>query len=137
MRRVVVAVSAFVALTGTVLVLPVYAAPAPDPQPVAPSIDTVALGSVTAPAPEAVVTDDGDVVAAGSRADVPIGQPVDPQDTPSTPAPVAGAGGDTVAATGDELDGVPALTVSQPHTDRFSAVGVTWALVPRVTDVAV
>jgi hypothetical protein len=44
-----------VAITATLLVLPVYAAPGPEPEPVATSTEEVALGSVTDPAPEADV----------------------------------------------------------------------------------
>src|SRR3954463_8307760 len=33
--------------------------------------------------------------------------------------------------------GVPALTVSRPHTDRFESVGVSWAEDPGVTEVSV
>jgi hypothetical protein len=41
-----------------------------------------------------------------------------------------------IASSGGELPGVPALTVSQPDTDKFSSVGVTWAQ-GDVTDVVV
>jgi hypothetical protein len=54
-RRLLVLWIAFVAMTGTVLVLPVYAAPAPEPVPVDTSTDDVAMGSVQDPAPAAEV----------------------------------------------------------------------------------
>ena len=59
---------AFLVLTGTFLVLPVYAAPLPESKPVAPSIDEVDLGSVDQPEDAAVVTADGAVVDAGPDA---------------------------------------------------------------------
>ena len=128
MRRVVVGLTAFVAFTGTFLVLPVYAAPQPPAAPVAPAIDAVELGSVTAPADEAVVTADGEVVAVGDDSDVPVGSAAAPDDTPA---------GDSAAVSGDEVDGVPALTVSMPTTAGFSALGVTWAHDDAVNGVTV
>ncbi|WP_254780959.1 N-acetylmuramoyl-L-alanine amidase [Modestobacter sp. DSM 44400] len=50
-----VGLTAIVALTATLLVLPVYAAPAPEPEPVTTSSDLVDLGSVEEPAPAADV----------------------------------------------------------------------------------
>lgn len=129
MRRSLVGLTAFLALTGTFVVLPVYAAPAPQARPVEPSIDEVALGSVAAPEGDAVVTTDG--------------EPQDPASVPAEPttgtpptasAPSTGASPETTApasldaaSSGSELPGVPALTVSQPDTDQFSSAGVTWA----------
>ncbi|HEX2073397.1 MAG TPA: N-acetylmuramoyl-L-alanine amidase [Geodermatophilus sp.] len=55
MRRILAGFIAFLALTGTFLVLPVYAAPSPQAEPVATSVDEVPMGSVDAPAPEADV----------------------------------------------------------------------------------
>ncbi|GAB3199804.1 hypothetical protein GCM10027261_30400 [Geodermatophilus arenarius] len=49
MRRLLAGSVAFVALTGTVLVLPVYAAPGPEPVPVETSTEQLELGSVSAP----------------------------------------------------------------------------------------
>ncbi|RBY86578.1 N-acetylmuramoyl-L-alanine amidase [Blastococcus sp. TF02A-30] len=118
MRRLLVGSSAFLMLTGMVLVLPVYAAPAPAATPVEPSIAGVELGSVDRPRDDAVVTADGAVVDAGPDADVAEGAAVLPAD----PSPQ-----DPVAASGEELDGVPALTVSRPDTEPFSAIGVTWS----------
>jgi N-acetylmuramoyl-L-alanine amidase-like protein len=136
-RRIAGGLLAFFVLTGTLLVLPVYAAPLPEAEPVAPSIDSVQLGSVDQPQDAAVVTADGEVVEAGPQADVdpPAGAPPtgDPSGTPVDPSD----DGDAVASSGDELDGVPALTVSRPHTDHFSSVGVTWAEDDGVTDVSV
>ena len=128
MRRFVVGLTAFVAFTGTFLVLPVYAAPQPPAAPVAPAIDAVELGSVTAPADEAVVTADGEVVAVGDDSDLSVGSAAAPDDTPA---------GDGAAVSGDEVDGVPALTVSMPTTAGFSALGVTWAHDDAVRDVTV
>ncbi|RBY77802.1 hypothetical protein DQ238_14155 [Geodermatophilus sp. TF02-6] len=55
MRRSIAGSAAFVVLTGTFLVLPVYAAPAPEPVPVETTAEEVSLGSVEQPAPEAEV----------------------------------------------------------------------------------
>jgi hypothetical protein len=121
-RRVSVGLAAFLTLTGLMVVLPVYAAPLPQVEAVPPSIDTVDLGSVAAPADQAVVTTDGEVVATGDDSDVPVGTAVDSAD---------------VAATGEEVAEVPALTVSLPSTDDFSALGVTWAQDDGITDVSV
>ncbi|WP_448641006.1 N-acetylmuramoyl-L-alanine amidase [Geodermatophilus sp. URMC 63] len=55
MRRLITGSTAFVAFTGTFLVLPVYAQPAPEPVPVEVTAEEVTLGSVDAPAPEADV----------------------------------------------------------------------------------
>ncbi|MGY5885433.1 N-acetylmuramoyl-L-alanine amidase [Modestobacter lacusdianchii] len=55
MRRILVALTAFLALTGTFLILPVYAAPGPAAEPVTTSTDAVEMGSVEAPAPAAEV----------------------------------------------------------------------------------
>ena len=46
MRRSIAGLVAFVALTGTFVVLPVYAAPTPEAHPVEVSVEEVALGSV-------------------------------------------------------------------------------------------
>jgi hypothetical protein len=54
-RRIIAGLLATVVITGTFVVLPVYAAPLPQAEPVAPSAEDVALGSVAAPAPEADV----------------------------------------------------------------------------------
>jgi hypothetical protein len=130
-RRSLLAFTAFLVLTGTILVLPVYAAPSPEATPVEPSIEAVDLGSVDAPEDEAVVTADGSVVDAGPEARVlppPPGRAAPPATT---------TGGDEVASSGEELDGVPALTVARPATEPFSAVGVTWAEDEAVTGVTV
>ena len=55
MRRITAGFIAFLAMTGTLVVLPVYAAPAPEAVPVEASVDEIALGSVEAPTPEADV----------------------------------------------------------------------------------
>ena len=49
MRRILGGFAAFLAVTGTFLVLPVYAAPLPAAKPVAPSLSAVPLGSVDSP----------------------------------------------------------------------------------------
>src|SRR3954470_4326620 len=54
-RRLLTGSLAFLALTGTVLVAPVYASPGPEAEPVPTSTDEVALGSVEDPAPAADV----------------------------------------------------------------------------------
>jgi hypothetical protein len=130
-RRIFGGSVAFLVVTGTLLIFPVYAAPSPEAKPVAPSVAAVDLGSVEKPEDAAVVTADGAVVDAGPDAEVPpppAGQPG---------PPVSPSGTDEVASSGDEIDGVPALTVSRPETDRFSAVGVTWAWDDSVTGVTV
>lgn len=127
MRRITVGLLAFLVLTGTLLILPVYAAPQPEAEPVPPSINEVGLGSVEQPEEAAVVTADGAVVDAGPEADVTVR-------AGSTPTPVDS---DVVATSGGEADGVPALTVSEPDTEKFSTVGVTWAQDPNVAAVAV
>jgi hypothetical protein len=130
-RRSLLASSVFLVFTGTVLVLPVHAAPTPEAVPVEPSIEAVDLGSVTAPQDEAVVTTDGAVVVAGPEADVPASAPGQAAPSATTTS------GDEVASSGRELDGVPALTVAQPDTEPFSAVGVTWAQSEAVSVVTV
>ena len=55
MRRLLSGTTAFVALTGAVLVLPVFAEPTPEAVPVETSVEEVALGSVEQPAAEADV----------------------------------------------------------------------------------
>ncbi|MCW2740951.1 MAG: N-acetylmuramoyl-L-alanine amidase, family 2 [Blastococcus sp.] len=176
MRRCIAGFTAFLVLTGTFLVLPVYAAPTPEVVAVPPSIDRVELGSVEAPAGEAVVTTDGELVAAGEDAEVvvvpdgqagaevgpaergqagaaeqsgaatssaPVESSPEPEPAPSSaPSPVDADSSVTgsqveVPTTGDEIPGVPALTVSETRTDAFSAVGVTWADDPALVDVRV
>ncbi|MGY1748052.1 N-acetylmuramoyl-L-alanine amidase, partial [Modestobacter sp. SYSU DS0511] len=55
MRRILTGLIAFLLLTGTFLVLPVYAEEGPQAQPVVTSSDEVPLGSVEEPAPEVEV----------------------------------------------------------------------------------
>src|SRR3954449_10740262 len=131
LRRILGGFAAFLAVSATLLILPVYAAPLPDAEPVAPSLSAVDLGSVDRPEDAAVVTTDGAVVDAGPDAAVP---PPPPGQAGPTASPAVS---DEVAASGDETDGIPALTVSRPKTDRFSSVGVTWALDDAVTAVTV
>lgn len=127
LRRILGGFLAFIGLTGTILVLPVYAAPLPEAVPVAPSIDAVDLGSVEQPQDAAVVTADGAVVDAGPAASV-----VPPAGATSTAVDPA-----EIATSGDEIAGVPALTVSRPDAERFSTVGVTWAQDADVSGVTV
>jgi uncharacterized protein with LGFP repeats len=54
-RRLLAGTTAFAALTGVVLVLPVYSEPAPEAVPVETSVEEVAMGSFSDPAPEAQV----------------------------------------------------------------------------------
>jgi hypothetical protein len=130
-RRIAGGLLAFFVLTGTFLILPVYAAPVPQATPVAPSIDAVDMGSVDQPTDAAVVTDDGAVVDAGPAA------PVDPPAAGQPEVTVPHSDRDQLASSGKEIEGVPALTVSRPHTDRFESVGVSWAEDPGVTEVSV
>jgi hypothetical protein len=132
-------------MAGTFVTLPVYAAPAPQARPVEPSIAEVALGSVAEPEGDAVVTTNGEpteptaaATPSGSPTPSASATPAGPSTSASTStAPSAGAAPDEdVASSGDELPDVPALTVSQPETDKFFSVGVTWAQ-GAVTDVVV
>src|SRR3954469_21679524 len=59
-RRTLAGSAAFLAFTGTFVILPVYAAPGPKAPPVEPAIEEVALGSVAEPEGDAVVTADGE-----------------------------------------------------------------------------
>ena len=150
MRRTFATLAACLAVTGGVLVLPVYAAPTPAARPVEVSINEVDLGSVTAPEDDAVVTTDGDPVAGGvteeEAAAVPSTEPAQESsapteestgtEAPATAEPPAEGADDGVASSGQELAGVPALTVSQPDTEKFSTVGVTWRQ-DELTDVVV
>ena len=54
-RRLLAGTTAFAALTGVVLVLPVYAEPSPEAVPVETSVEEVAMGSFSDPAPAAEV----------------------------------------------------------------------------------
>jgi uncharacterized protein with LGFP repeats len=135
-RRLTAGFLAFIAVTATLLTLPVYAAPASDVHPVAPSIDEVTLGSVVDPVGDAVVTTDGQVQPGGVDESAATGTA--PQTTaPQTTAPQTTAPAEDVPNSGEELTGVPALTVSRQDTEDFSSVGVTWREDPSVTDVVV
>jgi hypothetical protein len=153
LRRLIVGSVAFLAATGTVLTLPVYAAPSPSAHAVETSIDEVTLGSVVDPEGAAVVATDGVVQPDGVEESETAGtaapetsEPADPSPQESAAAPSAspapppgssgGSAGD-VPSSGAELPGVPALTFSRVDTDPFSAVGVTWREDPSVTDVRV
>ena len=72
MRRILAVFAAFIAMTGTFLVLPVYAAPAPEPEPVKTSAEEVPLGSVDAPAPEADVQEGSTEPVPGVAATEPV-----------------------------------------------------------------
>jgi uncharacterized protein with LGFP repeats len=54
-RRLLVGLLAFLGITGTILVVPVYASPGPEPEPVETSTEQLEMGSVEDPAPEAEV----------------------------------------------------------------------------------
>ena len=54
---------------------------------------------------------------------------------PETSAPTSSAPDEPVVSSGEETAGLPALTLSQPHVDRFFSVGVTWRNDPSMTDV--
>jgi N-acetylmuramoyl-L-alanine amidase len=132
-RRTLAGFTAFLAMTGTFVILPVYADPGPVARPVEPAIEEVALGSVAEPEGEAVVTTDGEPDGSATSSAPSAAPPPSPSATPTTEAaPTSEVPADTqtsedVASSGSELPGVPALTVSQPDTDQFSSVGVTWA----------
>ena len=137
MRRTFATLAACLAVTGCLLVLPVYAAPAPQARPVEVSIDELELGSVTAPKDDAVVTTDGAPEAGGvTDAEARAVPSPKPAEQGTAPAEDRDADDDGLASSGDELAGVPALTVSQPDTDKFSTVGVTWRQ-DGLTDVVV
>ncbi|MCZ2822337.1 N-acetylmuramoyl-L-alanine amidase [Modestobacter sp. VKM Ac-2977] len=157
MRRLITGSLAFVTVTATLLVLPVYASPGPDVRPVETSIDEVALGSVTDPAEDAVVATDGEVQPGGvteaeatatvpprETADPTAAEPAEPTEsteptevepTEAEPTGTEPTEAGAVPDSGAELSGVPALTVSLPETDSFSSVGITWRQDPAVTDV--
>jgi hypothetical protein len=134
LRRVIAGLIAFLAMTGAFVVLPVYAAPVPAPHPVAAKIDDVELGSVEKPTDDAVVLTDGEVQPDGVAPGVtPVPAETSapaPTETPATPSEESPAESpapdDGIVTSGTELPGVPALTVSEPDTDKFSTVGVTW-----------
>jgi hypothetical protein len=54
-RRILAGSIAFFAMTGTFVVLPVYASPGPEAEPVATATEAIAMGSVEDPAPQADV----------------------------------------------------------------------------------
>jgi hypothetical protein len=150
-RRITAGFIAFLAATGVLVVLPVYAAPVPETEPVEASIDEVDLGSVVEPEGDAVVVTDGDVQPDGVDPEVVGGSSSVPSTVPTIPGPASetpagqtpapseepsdDASDDDVVSSGEELPGVPALTVSQPDVDRFFSVGITWQEDPSVTDV--
>ncbi|WP_456940923.1 N-acetylmuramoyl-L-alanine amidase [Geodermatophilus sp. SYSU D00525] len=70
-RRFVACSLLTVAMTGTVLVLPVYAAPTPEPEPVTTSVDEVPMGSVEDPAPRTEVQEGTTEPVAGVAEDTP------------------------------------------------------------------
>ncbi|MGY1781217.1 N-acetylmuramoyl-L-alanine amidase [Geodermatophilus sp. SYSU D01036] len=72
MRRLFAGLLAFVAVTATLLVLPVYAAPQPDAEPVETSVEEVPLGSVDDPAPEADVQEGTSAPVAGVPDTAPV-----------------------------------------------------------------
>ena len=71
MRRIIAGLLAFLAVTATLLVLPVYAAPVPEPEPVTTSSDEVPMGSVEDPAPAADVQSGPTDPVAGVSASAP------------------------------------------------------------------
>jgi uncharacterized protein with LGFP repeats len=70
-RRILAGSTAFFALTATLLVVPVYAAPLPEPEPVTTSSDEVPMGSVEDPAPAADVQEGTTDPVAGVGASTP------------------------------------------------------------------
>ncbi|WP_138732316.1 N-acetylmuramoyl-L-alanine amidase [Modestobacter excelsi] len=71
MRRILAGSTAFFALTATLLVVPVYAAPLPEAVPVTTSSDEVVMGSVEDPAPAADVQEGTTDPVAGVDASTP------------------------------------------------------------------
>ncbi|MGY1632317.1 N-acetylmuramoyl-L-alanine amidase [Geodermatophilus sp. SYSU D01186] len=71
MRRLFAGLTAFLAFSGTILVLPVYAESTPEAQPVTTSVAEVPLGSVEQPAPDAEVQEGTTDPVAG----VPVAAP--------------------------------------------------------------
>jgi hypothetical protein len=71
-KRIIAGFTAFFAFTGTFLVLPVYAEPGPEPEPVETSAQEVELGSVEAPAPEADVQEGTTDPVAGVEPEAPV-----------------------------------------------------------------
>src|SRR4051812_8861220 len=140
-RRTIAGLTAFLSITGALVVLPVYAAPVPGPRPVPTSMEKVDLGSVVEPEDDAVVVVDGEVKPDGVTEAEAAAQDAEPTAAPTTPpapaSPTAAPGDGEVVTSGDELPAVPALTVSRPDTDAFSAVGVTWQSDPDIADVVV
>ncbi|SDG09739.1 N-acetylmuramoyl-L-alanine amidase, partial [Klenkia brasiliensis] len=72
MRRTLAGLTAFLAFSGTLLVLPVYAAPQPEAVPVETSSAEVDMGSVADPAPEADVQAGTSDPVAGVPATTPV-----------------------------------------------------------------
>lgn len=72
MRRLLAGFAAMLVMTGTFLVLPVYAAPGPEAEPVTTSAEEVALGSVEAPAVEADVQEGTTEPVTGVEAEMPV-----------------------------------------------------------------
>ncbi|MGR6965918.1 N-acetylmuramoyl-L-alanine amidase [Geodermatophilus sp. URMC 61] len=70
-RRLLAGTTAFAALTGVVLVLPVVAEPSPEAVPVETSVEEVAMGSFSDPAPEAQVREGTTAPVAGVPDTVP------------------------------------------------------------------
>ena len=70
-RRLLAGTTAFVALTGVVLVLPVYSEPNPGAVPVETSVEEVAMGSFSDPAPQAKVQEGTTEPVAGVPDTVP------------------------------------------------------------------
>jgi uncharacterized protein with LGFP repeats len=71
-RRLLAGTAAFVAMTGTILVLPVYAEPAPEAVPVETSAEEVPLGSLEDPAPAVEVQEGTTEPVAGVPDTVPV-----------------------------------------------------------------
>jgi hypothetical protein len=72
MHRMTAGVIAFLAFTGTLVILPVYAAPAPEAEPVEATVDEIALGSVEAPTAEADVQEGTTAPTTGVPESAPV-----------------------------------------------------------------
>jgi uncharacterized protein with LGFP repeats len=136
LRRIIGFAVAFVVVTATIVFLPVYSPPTPEARPVKPAIQEIELGSFEAPVEDAPSSDTPPVPdRAGGATPDDAGAPATGSTAPETSAAAPSAGSGTGATTG--AASVPAVTLSRPHTDEFSTLGVTWAADDAVTGVLV
>jgi hypothetical protein len=125
-RRLTGGLVAFLALVGTLIILPVLTSSIPAPRPVPTKIDELALGSVTAPEAGASVTSPTASPGSPPPGTAAPGTPA-PATTTDAPSATAGsAAGPGLPLSGHETAGVPALTLTRESTGEFESVGVTW-----------